>query len=272
MRSFKTNLPQNKQKRHSKNRSKRATSELSLLSGLRVHYKRLNAISKRPRLCQHRSVTKRFLPCVYSGEARCLYTARGKHVRFITSHSILCLSWLALDWSLSCCYMCTRGGKLTLRTPFSSVRFVLYIYPSRFDHLLSFRSTCTISRSPMEAMIDKFLRRVDMSMWCFLLITAVAMAQQQCYYGPGAQYRGSSDLVPCNSTGSSACCLRGDTCLSGNACYNFDSGNVYQYGCTDIDYKDEACPYKCGFDPGTVYVNVQSTGKSSDEKQRSRRG
>lgn len=77
-----------------------------------------------------------------------------------------------------------------------------------------------------------------------------SLAQQNCYYGPGAGFRGPSELVPCNTTGSaSACCLLGDTCLSGNACYNFLTGNTYQYGCTDINYEDASCPRKCGWDP-----------------------
>ncbi|KAF2718772.1 hypothetical protein K431DRAFT_126324 [Polychaeton citri CBS 116435] len=73
---------------------------------------------------------------------------------------------------------------------------------------------------------------------------------QQCYFGPGAVNRGPSELVPCKNDGQSACCLLGDTCFSGNACYNYDSGNLYQYGCTDINYEDESCPPKCGFSPG----------------------
>ncbi|KAF2160616.1 hypothetical protein M409DRAFT_29004 [Zasmidium cellare ATCC 36951] len=80
-------------------------------------------------------------------------------------------------------------------------------------------------------------------------LVGVISAQQQCYYAPGGQYRGPDNLVPCNSTGASSCCLLGDTCLSGNTCYNPNTGNLYQYGCTDITYNDETCPYKCGFDP-----------------------
>lgn len=57
-------------------------------------------------------------------------------------------------------------------------------------------------------------------------------------------------MVPCNGTGStSACCLLGDTCLSGSTCYNYATGDLYQYGCTDINYEDESCPKKCGWDP-----------------------
>ncbi|EGP86609.1 uncharacterized protein MYCGRDRAFT_109999 [Zymoseptoria tritici IPO323] len=62
---------------------------------------------------------------------------------------------------------------------------------------------------------------------CFALVATAVLGQQQCYYGPGAQYRGGSNLVPCNTTGTSACCLQGDTCLSGNSCYNVLTGNVY---------------------------------------------
>jgi hypothetical protein len=86
----------------------------------------------------------------------------------------------------------------------------------------------------------------------FLLFARIAFVagQQQCYFGPGAVNRGPANLVPCNSTGTSTCCLLGDTCLSGNTCYNYATGDLYQYGCTDIEYKDVTCPYKCGFDPG----------------------
>ena len=77
-------------------------------------------------------------------------------------------------------------------------------------------------------------------------LAVLAHAQQQCYFGPGAESRGPSELVPCMASGQSACCLLGDICLSGSTCWNFDTGNLYQYGCTDITYKDETCPYKCG--------------------------
>ena len=78
----------------------------------------------------------------------------------------------------------------------------------------------------------------------------IISAQQNCYYGPGAGFRGPRELVACNTTSTiSACCLLGDTCLSGNACYNYATNNLYQYGCTDITYEDEACPQKCGWDP-----------------------
>lgn len=75
----------------------------------------------------------------------------------------------------------------------------------------------------------------------------LTLAQQQCYYGPGAQNRGPADLVPCNATGHSACCLLGSLCLSGNACWDPVTGNTYQHGCTEIAYNLDVCPYKCGF-------------------------
>lgn len=80
-----------------------------------------------------------------------------------------------------------------------------------------------------------------------LVLVHLINAQQQCYYGPGAENRGPSNLVPCMNTGQSACCLLGDVCFSGNTCWNYVTGNLYQYGCTDISYKDKSCPYKCGF-------------------------
>jgi len=89
------------------------------------------------------------------------------------------------------------------------------------------------------------------TVWLSVLLAPILLvsSQQECYFGPGATNRGPSNLVPCNGTGTSACCLLGDTCLSGNTCYDYASGDLYQYGCTDITYKDESCPYKCGFDP-----------------------
>ena len=86
-----------------------------------------------------------------------------------------------------------------------------------------------------------------------LILVHLINAQQQCYYGPGAENRGPSDLVPCMNTGQSACCLLGDVCLSGNTCWNYVTGNLYQYGCTDISYKDKSCPYKCGFNSSTTF-------------------
>jgi hypothetical protein len=89
-------------------------------------------------------------------------------------------------------------------------------------------------------------------------LTILVTGQQECYFGPGAQNRGPANLVPCNGTGTSTCCLLGDTCLSGNTCYNYATGDLYQYGCTDIEYKDASCPYKCGFDPSTPFLLFDS--------------
>lgn len=80
--------------------------------------------------------------------------------------------------------------------------------------------------------------------WCF---APRVISQQQCYFGPGAVNRGPTNLVPCLGSGNSACCLLGDICLSGNTCWNYETGDLYQYGCTDISYKDSTCPFKCGF-------------------------
>lgn len=69
-----------------------------------------------------------------------------------------------------------------------------------------------------------------------------------CYYGPGLQ--GPSELVACLPTKAgteSGCCLLGDTCLGGSACYNYDTGDIYQYGCTDRTYQDSSCPLKCAW-------------------------
>ncbi|KAF2423743.1 hypothetical protein EJ08DRAFT_440803 [Tothia fuscella] len=74
------------------------------------------------------------------------------------------------------------------------------------------------------------------------------LAQQQCYFGPEPMHRGSDRLQPCTGDGLVACCLLGDICYAGNACWNYNTGVLYQYGCTDINYRDASCPYKCGGD------------------------
>ncbi|KAK3049383.1 hypothetical protein LTR09_009302 [Extremus antarcticus] len=95
------------------------------------------------------------------------------------------------------------------------------------------------------------MSRPSISFLILVALSAVSLVvgQQQCYYGPGAEHRAPAEanLVPCLETGQSACCLLGDTCLSGNACYNYLTGNTYTYGCTDVNYSDETCPFKCGF-------------------------
>ncbi len=85
-----------------------------------------------------------------------------------------------------------------------------------------------ILKSKISAIMRSFTSLAT-SVWVLLSIALVS-AQQNCYFGPGAGFRGPSELVPCNNTGISACCLLGDTCLPGN-------------------YADEACPKKCGWDP-----------------------
>jgi hypothetical protein len=102
-------------------------------------------------------------------------------------------------------------------------------------------------------------------MLLLLLAPIGIFAQQQCYFGPGAANRGPSELVPCSNDGESACCLLGDTCLSGNACYNNAKGNVYQYGCTDLSYTDPSCPLKCGYDTSMQRV-IQRDAARTDHQ------
>ena len=99
-------------------------------------------------------------------------------------------------------------------------------------------------------------RQVHIYAASLLALAHIITAQQQCYFGAGAANRGPADLVPCMNTGQSACCLLGDVCLSGNTCWNFDTGNLYQYGCTDVTYKDETCPYKCGFNSSMIVLST----------------
>lgn len=105
--------------------------------------------------------------------------------------------------------------------------------------------------------------------WLSLLLGPVllANAQQECYFGPGAENRGPSNLVPCTTTGESACCLLGDTCLSGNTCYNYASGDLYQYGCTDITYEDSVCPYKCGWNASKLQIGSNLLRITTDFEQ-----
>lgn len=116
---------------------------------------------------------------------------------------------------------------------------------------------CTGSALQSSNTIDRFVsmyHSIHTYITLALVLVHLVFAQQQCYFGPGAQNRGPSNLVPCMNTGQSACCLLGDVCLSGNTCWNYDTGNLYQYGCTDISYKDETCPYKCGFNSSKVIL------------------
>lgn len=93
--------------------------------------------------------------------------------------------------------------------------------------------------------------------WLLLLLVPniFVAGQQECYFGPGAENRGPSNLVPCVNDGTSACCLLGDTCLAGSTCYNYLTGNLYQYGCTDITYEDPVCPYKCGWNTSMMILS-----------------
>ncbi|KXT08372.1 hypothetical protein AC579_2990 [Pseudocercospora musae] len=129
-----------------------------------------------------------------------------------------------------------RCGRIhSLLKSVSSFRSLVVIFPNfcpALTHTSSMRNT----------------RKMALA-WSVLLLFGTALGQQQCYFSAGAQYRAESQVVPCNGTGASTCCLLGDTCLSGNTCYNHATGNLYQYGCTDINYKDGSCPYKCGLDP-----------------------
>lgn len=77
------------------------------------------------------------------------------------------------------------------------------------------------------------------------LLTVVSAQDNQCFYAPGK--RAGSIVVPCSSEGSyAACCQQGDICLSDSACWNPQYNVTYLYGCTDPNYADYACPYKCG--------------------------
>ncbi|KAH8881856.1 hypothetical protein GQ53DRAFT_812396 [Thozetella sp. PMI_491] len=67
-----------------------------------------------------------------------------------------------------------------------------------------------------------------------------------CYYSSGQ--RADPAYIPCGNAafGTVPCCQAGDYCLSNNACFNNQYGNVYFAGCTSGDtYNNEAaCPRK----------------------------
>lgn len=120
--------------------------------------------------------------------------------------------------------------------------------------LCFFASLITPTRTSRATMLHKSSFFLSMPLrstafrWCLLLSHCLLVTgQQECYFAAGAVNRGPANLVPCEASGQSACCLLGDTCLSGSTCYNFESGDLYQYGCTDITYKDASCPFKCGW-------------------------
>ncbi|KAF7194209.1 hypothetical protein HII31_04446 [Pseudocercospora fuligena] len=113
---------------------------------------------------------------------------------------------------------------------------------------------------------------MSIKMWsttALIIALATHSIAQNCYYGPGAAYRADTpaDLVPCNTTAEqSACCRLGDVCLTGNACYNWATGNTYMYGCTDINYEDETCPKKCNVDPAdTPWIGLDYCGTESND-------
>ncbi|KAF2487551.1 hypothetical protein BDY17DRAFT_13404 [Neohortaea acidophila] len=95
--------------------------------------------------------------------------------------------------------------------------------------------------------------RLPLSLLLPLLLSSAALtsAQAACYWAAGPQYRlpESAGVVPCDENGYSACCKLGDICLAGNACYNFETDDTYQYGCSDPSYKDPSCPFKCDWNP-----------------------
>ncbi|KIV82198.1 hypothetical protein PV11_04325 [Exophiala sideris] len=79
-----------------------------------------------------------------------------------------------------------------------------------------------------------------------IIFVASAVAQNECYYA--ANKRAGSAIIPCGTGTYSACCQIGDLCLSDGACWNPTHNVTYLYGCTDPNYADSTCPWKCGSD------------------------
>ncbi|KAI8942682.1 hypothetical protein NX059_000732 [Plenodomus lindquistii] len=97
----------------------------------------------------------------------------------------------------------------------------------------------------------------------FLLpFLTLAKSPQLCYYANDTL--ASEDIIPCYTsvtTDHYACCKVGDKCLRHNSCYSLDFGVTYQYGCTDLSFRDAHCPTKCNLDTekshwvGLVFCN-----------------
>jgi hypothetical protein len=111
-------------------------------------------------------------------------------------------------------------------------------------------------------MLTKQLGLILVWLWCNLLRIAVARTPHPCYYDVNKP--ASDDILPCYPSTFSdhyTCCKAGDKCLEDKACYDLDTGNTYQYGCTDPTFKDAHCPRKCELDTakshwiGLVFCN-----------------
>ena len=90
-----------------------------------------------------------------------------------------------------------------------------------------------------------------------IAIVAPTVRGQTCYVSAGVE--ADSSVVPCGSSGVSACCQLGDICLSDSACFNYVTGVTYLYGCTDSSYSDGVCPWKCGTDYSEYNQNLTSS-------------
>ncbi|KAH8894669.1 hypothetical protein GQ53DRAFT_839651 [Thozetella sp. PMI_491] len=92
-----------------------------------------------------------------------------------------------------------------------------------------------------------------------------------CYYASGQ--KADPAYIPCGNVafGTIPCCQAGDFCLSNNACFNEQYGNVYLAGCTSGDtYNNEAaCPRKYKLDNqqwvGMVRCQVSNDNSKSEE-------
>ncbi|KAF2708866.1 hypothetical protein K504DRAFT_290526 [Pleomassaria siparia CBS 279.74] len=92
-----------------------------------------------------------------------------------------------------------------------------------------------------------FLR---LALLLFLARVAASVADtQRCFYDK--DQLAPDYIIPCYTGWGNAhfsCCKVGNKCLEHNACYDSDTGNTYQYGCTDETYQDPSCPQKCDLD------------------------
>ena len=128
---------------------------------------------------------------------------------------------------------------------------------SRYS-LPKIKTSCNLRQS---SNIQKMSNLLVPSLYIFLSRALLIQADNVnlCYFGPGEENRAFSDLVPCSGSGTSACCLLGSVCLTGNACWDPTTGDTYQYGCTDITYTDQSCPSKCGFNTSKLLSIIHTS-------------
>jgi hypothetical protein len=90
----------------------------------------------------------------------------------------------------------------------------------------------------------------DMLLHVYHLVALVASALLSAGDSPGTCYypngNSSAGLIPCNQTAAeSHCCRSADVCLTNKLCFSPGLNAIVRRGCTDMTWKDPACPQVC---------------------------